>query len=81
MLSRCYVRSGIVMAMKIGRTLDRPIRAVLSAGPTVRWRMTLLYSALFLVCGAALLAITYWLFANFAYTPPKPGSRRRTRPA
>ncbi|MFZ0091845.1 MAG: HAMP domain-containing sensor histidine kinase [Solirubrobacteraceae bacterium] len=35
--------------------------------------MTLLYSLLFVICGAALLASTYWLFANFAYSPPKPG--------
>ena len=28
---------------------------------TVRWRLTLLYGGLFLVCGAALLAITYTL--------------------
>jgi signal transduction histidine kinase len=40
--------------------------------PTVRWRLTLLYTALFLICAAALLAITYDLFANFAYSPPKP---------
>ena len=25
------------------------------------------------VSGAALLSITYWLFANFAISPPKPG--------
>ena len=41
--------------------------------PTVRWRLTLLYSVLFLICSAGLLAITYWLFANFAISPPKPG--------
>ncbi len=40
---------------------------------TVRWRLTLLYSALFVLCGAALLAITNDLFANFAFSPPKPG--------
>ena len=40
---------------------------------TIRWRLTLLYSVLFLTCSAALLAITYWLFANFAISPPKPG--------
>jgi len=39
--------------------------------PTVRWRLTLLYSLIFLISGAALLAITYWLFVNFAFTPPK----------
>jgi signal transduction histidine kinase len=39
---------------------------------SVRWRLTLLYGALFLLCGAALLAITYKLFANFAFSyPPK----------
>jgi signal transduction histidine kinase len=59
--------------VKIGRTVDKPILGVLRPSPTVRWRLTLLYSVLFLICGAALLAITYWLFANFAYSPPKPG--------
>jgi hypothetical protein len=39
--------------------------------PSVRWRLTLLYTLIFLICGAGLLAITYWLFANFAYSPPK----------
>jgi signal transduction histidine kinase len=34
-------------------------------GPrTVRWRLTLLYSALFVVAGALLLAFTYLLYAN-----------------
>ncbi len=28
---------------------------------------------MFLVCGATLLAITYYLFSNFSYSPPKPG--------
>ncbi len=51
---------------------------------TVRWRLTLLYGGLFLVCGAGLLAITYTLVAHativgpravFARAdfPPKPG--------
>ncbi|HLW96968.1 MAG TPA: HAMP domain-containing sensor histidine kinase [Solirubrobacteraceae bacterium] len=42
--------------------------------PTVRWRLTLLYSGLFLFCSAGLLAITYWLFTRYAigYYPPKP---------
>ena len=31
---------------------------------TVRWRLTLLYGAMFLVCGAALLAITYTLVSH-----------------
>jgi signal transduction histidine kinase len=46
---------------------------ILRPRTTVRWRLTLLYSALSLICSAGLLAITYGLFANFAYTPPKPG--------
>ncbi len=36
---------------------------------TVRWRLTLLYGGLFLVCGAALLAITYALVAHETSTP------------
>ncbi len=38
---------------------------------TVRWRLTLLYGGLFLVCGAALLAITYTLVdhATVSNTP------------
>jgi len=49
--------------VKIARTLDKPLLRVLRPQPTVRWRLTLLYSVLFLICGAVLLAITYWLFA------------------
>jgi hypothetical protein len=52
--------------------MHRTIERVLRSDPTVRWRLTLLYSALFLICGAALLAITYNLFSNFAVSPPKP---------
>jgi signal transduction histidine kinase len=37
---------------------------------TVRWRLTLLYGGLFLVCGAVLLAITYSLVAHAAITGP-----------
>jgi signal transduction histidine kinase len=55
---------------------DRPrtLAQVLRPQPTVRWRLTLVYGLLFLVCGAALLAITYWLFTKFAfgYYPPEP---------
>ena len=38
---------------------------------TVRWRLTLLYGGLFLVCGAALLAITYTLvdYATVSNSP------------
>lgn len=38
---------------------------------TVRWRLTLLYGGLFLVCAAALLAVTYALVAH-ATTAPGP---------
>jgi signal transduction histidine kinase len=73
-LCRCYARCGIVGAVKIGRTLAQPILRVLRPHPTVRWRLTLLYSALFLTCSAALLAITYWIFTKFTfgYYPPTP---------
>ena len=37
---------------------------------TVRWRLTLLYGALFLGCGAVLLAITYALVANATTNHP-----------
>jgi hypothetical protein len=53
--------------------MDQPILRVLRPHLTVRWRLTLLYSLLFVICGAALLAITYGLFASFADSPPKPG--------
>ena len=53
--------------------MHRPSLHVVRPRPTVRWRLTLLYSVLFVICGAGLLAITYWLFANFAISPPKPG--------
>ena len=59
--------------MKLSPSLNQPILYPRSSRPTVRWRLTLLYSLLFVICGAALLASTYWLFANFAYSPPKPG--------
>jgi signal transduction histidine kinase len=56
-----------------GRKLDQPTFPMLRLRTTVRWRLTLLYSLMFVICGAALLAITYGLFADFAYSPPKPG--------
>lgn len=71
-LCRCYPPCGIVGGVHIGRCLDQPLLRVLRPHPTLRWRLTLLYSVLFLLCGAALLAITYNLFANFAISPPKP---------
>ncbi len=67
-LSRCNRLSRIVViAVKLNRVLQELNLSHL----TVRWRLTLLYSLIFLVCAAVLLAITYWLFANFAYSPPK----------
>jgi signal transduction histidine kinase len=50
----------------MGRALPQPVPRLLRPRPTVRWRLTLLYSGLFLVCGAALLAITDVLVAQFA---------------
>jgi signal transduction histidine kinase len=54
----------------IGSTRDKPLLGVLAPRATVRWRLTLLYSVLFVICGAALLAITYYLFQKFAFKPP-----------
>jgi signal transduction histidine kinase len=45
---------------------------------TVRWRLTLLYGGLFLVCGAALLAVTYTLVAKSTQTPPDAVVVKRT---
>jgi signal transduction histidine kinase len=59
---------------------------------TVRWRLTLLYGGMFLVCGAALLAVTYTLvshatiggngsaFAVIPAHPPQAGSALYQRP-
>ena len=49
------------------------IARVLRPRLTVRRRLTLIYGGLFLICGAALLAVTYALFTRFAFGfPPKP---------
>lgn len=56
--------------MKIGRAPKQPTLRKLRPQPTVRWRLTLLHSVLFVLCGAALLAITYWLFTRFAFDYP-----------
>jgi len=45
----------------------------------LRWRLTLLYSSLFLVCGAGLLAVTYTLVAHAPITRG-PGGRVATFP-
>ncbi|HTP20087.1 MAG TPA: ATP-binding protein [Solirubrobacteraceae bacterium] len=51
---------------------------------TVRWRLTVLYGGLFLVCGAALLAITYTLVDHATVTPFRtwvnPGQLQRSAP-
>jgi signal transduction histidine kinase len=47
--------------------LRRAIRR-LRGDAAVRWRLTLLYGGLFLVCGAALLAITYGLVSHSMLT-------------
>ena len=74
MLFRCNPRCGILSAVKIVRTLDKPMLQMIRPHSTVRWRLTLLYSFLFLLCGAALLAITYEFFIKFAFSyPPKAG--------
>ncbi len=39
---------------------------------TVRWRLTLLYGGLFLISGAALLAVTYTLVAHATVQPSRP---------
>jgi hypothetical protein len=68
--------------MNIGRPLVPAILRVICPRPTVRWRLTLLYSVLFLLCGTALLAITYGLFARLDYSSqPKPTSGPRANPA
>ena len=71
LLFRRNLPSGILTAVKPGRTLAQHLLRSLFPRTTVRWRLTLLYSLIFLICGTLLLAITYWLFANFAYSPPK----------
>ncbi len=50
--------------MTVTRTPAELLSRLRCPQPTVRWRLTLLYGALFLGCGAALLAITYALVAN-----------------
>jgi len=72
LLCRCNLPCEIAPTVTIGATLQRlPFLRVLPPRPTVRWRLTLLFSLLFVICGAALLAITYYLFQKFAFDPPK----------
>jgi signal transduction histidine kinase len=52
----------------------RIARRVRHPHTTVRWRLTLLYGGLFLVCGAGLLAITYGLVSHSTTTAAHPRS-------
>jgi signal transduction histidine kinase len=70
-LCRCNLPCEILPAVVIAPMRRKPLLRALILHPTVRWRLTLLYSALFVICGAALLAITYYLFQRFAFSPPK----------
>jgi len=49
----------------------RLVRRLRYPKTTVRWRLTLLYGGLFLVSGAALLAITYTLVSHNTVTTPR----------
>jgi signal transduction histidine kinase len=72
-LSRRNRRSVILSVMDRGSARDQLRRRATLQRSTVRWRLALLYSALFILSSALLLAITYWLFANFALSyVPKP---------
>lgn len=64
----------VTLAMKLNHLSDLPVLRDILGRLTIRWRLTLLYSLLFLICAAALLTITYNLFANYAFNPPKPGT-------
>jgi hypothetical protein len=70
----------MVCAMSIRRTPDR---SVFRAGPhpTFRWRLTLLFGLLFLICGGALLAISYEFFTKFAFSYPPKGAGPNGSPA
>ena len=59
------------VAARAGQRLAGFASQVRHPKTTVRWRLTLLYGALFLVSGAALLAITYTLVDNAAVFPQR----------
>ncbi len=58
--------------MRAARRLATLTSRVRHPQTTVRWRLTLLYGGLFLISGAALLAITYTLVDNAAVFPQGP---------
>ncbi len=86
--------SGSAAGSRLRLVLRMPARALASLGEhlaggvmprrTVRLRLTALYGGLFLVCGAALLAITYLLVAGLPLTrllpPSGDGPARSSQP-
>jgi signal transduction histidine kinase len=71
------------LAATVGRRVAGLATRVRHPRTTVRWRLTLLYGGLFLISGAALLAITYTLVDNAAVFPQRaqfalPGRNRLT---
>jgi signal transduction histidine kinase len=56
----------------VRRTLAELGRRLRHPRTTVRWRLALLYGGLFLICGTALLAITYGLVAHATRSRPGP---------
>ena len=46
------------------RAIGRLVSRLRHPQTTVRWRLTLLYGGMFLVCGAALLGVTYALVSH-----------------
>jgi signal transduction histidine kinase len=80
-LSRCNPRCAILNEVDPEPARDPLSRRLFRPRSTVQWRLTLLYGALFLISSAVLLAITYWLFANFAFSyVPKPTVGRHGQP-
>lgn len=55
-------------------TARAAVGRILHPKTTVRWRLTLLYGGLFLVSGAALLAVTYTLADNTTFTRTAPAA-------
>ena len=51
------------------RASARIVHRIIHPNTTVRWRLTLLYGAMFLASGAAMLAITYTLVDNAPFGP------------
>ena len=58
--------------MSLRRKLGDLVLRLRHPKTTVRWRLTLLYGGLFLICGAVLLAVTYTLVAHAPVTRGPP---------